>query len=258
MAPYPVSAPAVEEYPHGIVHSGTPRTTADNRWENGVVFDSALHLIINGMCFECSEPMTKSADQTCEEGVTFLPYLLEFGVVQQAPDTTYEGLEEQVRRLMRVGTSARLEDMMTVGCTGNDNPTLSDGVSLGSGHEEQAVGLVISSFYDADSHIGARGTIYMSPSSAASVVELLEEDREGILRTIIGKHKVIVGNFPDDVIYGHVGDVDVYLSEVFLTNDKNAVMSTNTLNFRVERLAMAVFDTETLVQATITYDEGTP
>ncbi len=246
-----VPAPDLREYEHGLVASANRPDTSVFRWENGVGVSFKGHIVINGMCSTCDEPGTKSAEQTCADGVVFFPYLLEFGIQERVNGG--DPISEIAERLMVVGSSARLEDLQVVGCTGTDNPVLEDGTSLGSGEPTVALGLMVKEFYNADNHIGAQGTIYMSPVVAAELgFDLLTIGDDGLLRTKFGRHKVIVGNYPNGKMFGHIGDVDVYLSDVFTYEAAISVRTNNIERYRVERMGLVVWDTTQTFEVTVT------
>ena len=95
---------------------------------------------------------------------------------------------------------------------------------------------------DEANHVGAGGTIHMSPILAAQLGNTLN-DRDGKLYTEATDALVIVGNYPPTHIFAHVGEIDVYLGEIFVTeaNDGTSARS-NEVVFRAERYALAAWN----------------
>ena len=66
---------------------------------------------------------------------------------------------------------------------------------------------------DAGDHVGGAGTLYMNPVLATDAWGILDQT-DGGLRTKTTGSKVVIGNFEHDVVYGHPGEVDVYLGDI--------------------------------------------
>lgn len=259
-----VDAPAVREYDHGLVASATRKSIngeGSNEiapgeqipWLSGVSFYSSTHLIVNGLCVVCDSDPTKSAEQTCTADRAFYPYLLEVGVYERVGSRFPNEIYADAARMLTVGTSAKLENLTITGCTGMDtNPVLPDGTSITGGTATQIVGRMAAYFYNAGLHIGAQGTIYMSPVDFVNLgFDLVREDSNGILRTKFGGHKVIVGNYPAGTIYGHLGDVDLYLTDVWTPDAPDSIRRDNVARARIERYALVVWDSAHTVKATV-------
>ena len=236
----PVSAPAIRTPKHNLVSSGHLITVGQDKWENGITFMPRGCYQVDGTCAVCG-PMTKEEMQECHEMPEFNPYILDLGISLYAPD------QEEVNGFaeddLEAGTSSRLESLIWSGCAGDDNPLLSDGTSLGSATTPLlAMGRMISELISATGHGGAMGTIHMSPYVAVQLSEHLYLGEGGVLRTKVGDHLVIAGNYPRTLIAGHVGDIDVYLGDPFRSAGKERMMRLNLTEFRWERMAVAAWN----------------
>ena len=241
MAPMPddVSAPALRKAKHNLVDSGHIVPISQDKWENGVTFSPRGCYQIEGACSTCP-PATKEELQPCVEVLTFGPYVLDLGVSLYATDR--EQVSATAEDDLDIGSSSRLESLIWSGCVGVDNPLLSEGTSLGSATTPVlALGRMISELISATGHGGAMGTIHMSPYVAVQLGEQLYES-EGVLRTEVGDHLVIVGNYPITHIAGHIGDIDVYLGDPFHTAGKEQMMRANLTELRWERVALATWN----------------
>jgi hypothetical protein len=249
-----VLAPSIELPPHGLVASGNVVEDDGGRWENGITFTQAGCYRLYGDCSICNDggQRQKSALQQCTPAAIFKPYVLDLGVVWNTPDNF--GIKEFMRNQLDVGTSAKLEDLSWVGCTGLDNPLLSEGAAVGSGTAVAALSIVSDAIATGQGglRVGGQGTLHMSYATANLAAQQLDYDPDGKLRTRVGHHRVIVGNYPDDRIAGHLGDVDVYLGEVFLSEADAEVRARNELAVRVERVALAAWNVCAGYLATVT------
>lgn len=240
---------------HNLLDSGTNRRGEGDRWENGVAFSSHGCIPLNGFCTVCDDEMgDKPGPAECPEAAEFYPYTIQ---LQVAGNSAERGiLRTLADEAAEVGLSSMLEEMAWAGCDGATNPTLSDGTYLGSGTAIVALGALMNQFIAVTGHTGAGGTIHMSSSTALYVSEHLREDDDGILRTKVGGHKVIVGAYPGNMIAGHLGDVDVYVSEPIITSSDDSITSANVDNYMVEYLAMAVWSTCAVWTAGVTGPGG--
>jgi hypothetical protein len=249
-----VLAPSIELPPHGLVASGNVVEDDGGRWENGITFSPAGCYRLFGDCSICNDAgqRQKSALQQCSATAVFKPYVLDLGVVWNTPDRF--DIKEFMRTQLDVGTSAKLEELSWVGCTGSDNPTLNEGAVIGSGNAVAALSATADAIAtgQAGLRIGGHGTIHLSYATANLAVQQLDYDNDGKLRTRVGHHRVIVGNYPDDRIAGHLGDIDVYLGEVFLTDAGAEIRARNEMAVRVERVALAAWNVCAAYLATVT------
>jgi hypothetical protein len=249
-----VLAPAVEVSPHGLVGSGNVvEDDSERRWLNGITFSQRGCYQINGMCYACADVgvVTKSNASDCVAAAKFDPYLLEFAVIWDTPDNF--DIKQLMRDELDVGTSTRLENLAWVGCTGNANPKLPGGTSVGSGTPLQAIAKVGAAISTGNGglKVGGQGTIHVSAYTAALAVDQLYTDAGGDLRTKVGEHLVIAGNYPDNSIAGHLGEVDVYLDTPQLIEAPAEVRRANEALYRVERHALVAWNTCASYVATV-------
>jgi hypothetical protein len=263
-----VAAPALRAAKNGLVDAGNKVDTGDDRWESGVTFTPRGCQAIYGHLPDCPSE-DKSDPFQCTPVQVFQPYLLELALEWSMADLAADP-KDMLDEAMKLGTSAVLERLTAVGVadtatgtalpvpplsgtlsTGGINgrvmggavapPTLS-GTALDAGASTTfagAVGLLESKLLDASDHIGSGGTVLMSPLAAAQAGDSLIRDN-GRLITRATESTVIVGNFGPGTLYAVIGDVDVYLSEVF--NVEWNERTTNSWIGRAERRAIAVWN----------------
>ena len=244
-----VSAPAITKPKHNLVSSGHLVPISTDKWEGGVSFTPRGCYQIEGACATCP-PQSKEEMQECVDAAEFMPYMLDLGISLYAPDR--EAVNAFAEDDLDVGSSSRLESLIWSGCGDVDNPLLSEGESLGANLSPVlALGKMISELISATGHGGAMGTIHMSPYIAVQLSQELHLGDDGELRTKIGDHLVIAGNYPSTAIVGHVGNIDVYLGDPFHTAGKDQMMRKNLTELRWERLALATWNTCAVFRQTI-------
>lgn len=198
---------------HGLLDAFARENNGDGHWENGVTFTNHGCFVVNGVCLICDDtPDDTFDDQDCAPPAEFKPFELDLGTTWTPADNF--DLQKLVESDLDAGSSSKLEYMIWNGCVGGTNPTLADGTSLGSAlAASRALGKMMAALIDSTDHIGARGTIYMSPEVAVHVetTDIIETD--GKLYTRFGRHRLVVGNFPNTHIAGHLGDPIVFLGE---------------------------------------------
>jgi hypothetical protein len=89
----------------------------------------------------------------------------------------------------------------------------------------------------------------MSPQVAAVAGMAIERDGDDLVTRATGS-KVVVGNFLSDRIVGVVGDIDVYLGDVFVIEVQER--ATNEWVGRAERRALAVWNSCAVYSVTVT------
>ena len=259
-----VSAPDLRRAAHGLVKSANrPQTSA--RWEQGLSFTPKGCNVVFG-----HEPACPAGEWSNFQNCFLVnadPWVLESSLLWATSDLAANP-KELLTDAMDVGTSAVLERLTssgvagvasgtainpptiaavltTGGIRGRDQgtppPTLASVglVDAGSYSATGAVGAVEAKLLDAADHIGQAGTLMMSPRSAAEIGTLLVE-RDGKLYTRSTGSLVIIGNFaPPTTVWGVAGDVDVYLSEIEITETQEH--RSNELVLRAERFAVAVW-----------------
>jgi hypothetical protein len=265
-----VSAPALREAANSLVKVGNRVSVGDDRWEDGVTFTPIGCQTIFGHIPICVSE-DKSPYHDCPQPFVAVPYLLELGLQWSTMDLEAVDPKALLRDAMDIGTSSVLERLTTGGiadvagatplvlptpagtvATGGvigrvmagatAPPTLATALDVGGTHSngQAAIGALEAKFLDSSDHIAGSGTIIMSAYTAATNNGALYRDN-GKLRTVATDSLVVVGNVADvDTVYGVVGDIDVYLSEVFdvefTDRGKNEWIG------RAERRAIAVWN----------------
>ncbi len=247
----PVEAPKLYAPTHGLLAAAEIVEDSSLEWENGVVFLPEGCQPIEAICIDCP-PADKSELLACVDQVVFKPYVLEFGF--EVPASNLDAMRASMTSQMLTGTSSKLESLIWNGCSIDDtNPLLSTGTSLNGGDTLDpisAVGGMMDALASPVDHIGGQGTIHMSALVAVHVADLLWEDEDGNLRTKFGKHLVVIGAYPSTFIAGHLGDIQVYLGEPFITEAPSEIMQRNKTAIRIERTALAAWNAcTTFVQA---------
>lgn len=238
-----VDAPKLRPHTNGLLTHGNVVTNTGGKWENGVTFTPTGCSVIHAHDALCwiSGDAVKTV-QGCVPAVEFKPYTIELTLEWHQSDRGFD-VEKYLGEMMDVGTGAVLErlqefgvsaagidpdDPITVPPLGSTNlywgaivgragsqpnPLLDDGQLLGDDTDpRKALGLLEAKMLDASDHIGGAGTIYMGPYAANQLWGSFAQI-DGHLVTATTGSKVIVGNYSQNTIYGHVGDVDVYVSE---------------------------------------------
>lgn len=264
-----VRAPKLRAHTNGLLSHGNVVEKSGGKWENGVTFTPTGCSVIHAhdaLCWISGDAV--KTPQGCSPAVTFAPYTIELTLEWHQSDRGFD-VEEYLAEMMDVGTGAVLERVMELGINDDGvddddpivlpspggglywgqilgrvgsqpNPVLDDATSLGDDQDpRKALGLIEAKLLDASDHIGGAGTIYMGPYAATQLwgnfVEL-----GGHLVTAATGTKVIVGNYSQNTIYGHIGEVDVYVSEPIPTAVPSRGDNVGIAQF--ERLAMAVWN----------------
>jgi hypothetical protein len=229
-----VDAPDIFGTKHNLLDTGN-RPGSDGRWEEGVVFVPQGCFDVNVEEANCP-PAEKSADfQDCPDAVSFVPFVIEFGVQFIGHEIT-----EAVERELDIKTSAAIEEAIWGGtATSPTNPKLSDGVATGgtAANSREAMARLEAKLI-ADGMQG--GTIHMSAYDAV-LAEGAMTEKDGKLYSSVTGNPVVVGNYPAGQMAIHGGEIDVYVSEEFTTSSYEELLS-NTLLYKVERLALAVWN----------------
>lgn len=268
-----VKAPALRRPPHSLVEVGN--RIEGERVENGVTFTPRGCEVLFGHAHDCVFGDDKAL-QPCKAPVSFRPYTLEITVTWPTGDAVADpkGLVDEA---MEIGTSSALERLIergveaaaplvvvafagavsTTGLRGRvatgtamtggvsyataKNPLLSDAADIGGSNltASAALGLVEAKLLDANDHIGGAGTIYVSPAVFTRLTDAVTEV-DGQYVTKATGSRVVIGNFAIDEIYGHPGEVDVYLGPIETAEAVNR--STNELVVQAERSVLAAWN----------------
>jgi len=273
-----VKAPALRAAKNGLVEVGNRIDVGDDHWEDGVTFTPRGCQTIFGHLPSCSSE-DKSPFYDCPPPVQAMAWLLEVGLMWSLMDQG-AGPKDILTEAMELGTSSILERLTWAGITTDVDggtplvlptisgtiatggitgrvmdgavqpPILSDALDVGSSTTSiaTAVGMLEAKFLDASDHIGGAGTIFMSPIIASQAAGSGVFDPDNFVTRATGS-QVIVGNFPSDRIIGVVGEVDVYLSDVFVTEATERAF--NEWVGRAERRAVAVWNPCGLFSVTV-------
>lgn len=234
-----VEAPKLRPACHGLVESGNVVARGPGRWENGVQFSPLGCYPIGGTEVDCP-PIQKDDLSECEAVIQFRAYVLTMGLNWAANADSDPKDIAQVS--LEAGTSTRLEDFLWNGATagaGPRNPLLADGDDVGpAASARDAIGLVEEAMLGAPT--GGAGTLYMSPSVAIHAGEAIYES-DGRLYTKATCSLVVVGNFPTGQVAGHVGEVDLFIGDIFFTDSRDGYRL-NENYVMAERHAIAAFN----------------
>jgi hypothetical protein len=262
-----VAPPALMHQAHGLVSDANRPQTSGNAWENGVTFTPQGCASLFGFTWGCPAEL-KSEFQDCVAPAEFVPILLETSLKWSALDMGADPLS-RLKDTIEYGTSAALERILCMGVSDDvgaitvntlsqtlstaaiegriigtdthyDLQTLVAAPAADTGVDSRNLGTLEAKLLDASDHVGSAGTILMSPVDAAGIYDLLTE-RDGKLYTKLTGSQVIIGNFVPGVIYGVVGQVDLYLSDVIV--NETVDRSTNEWIGQAERLAIVAFNT---------------
>ena len=245
-----VRAPDSRPSKHSLVESGNRVDTGDGRWENGVIFTPTLCYELKAYTPDCP-PADKSPYEECQAPIEFLPYMVEIGIVWNTVDSF--DAKAVVTDALAAGTSSMLEDMIAVSgqATQPANSILDDGAAVTASTPLELLGAVEAAIIGTEGHVGSGGTIHMGPQAAAQVWGNLEET-DGRLHTKATGAAVIIGNYPTDTIYGHVGEIDVYLSDIIVTEANDTLSArTNEVAIRAERFALAAWQSCATYKGTV-------
>ena len=224
MIPTVTSAPSVQKPKHSLLDAANVITDSSNRWENGVTFNpthcQAGHALAQG----CPSPISP-AGLECTAAVRFDPFIVEIALNWSMQDLAGEPAD-LARDSLETATSRLIEAVLWTGetldpVTPTDPAVTPDNIhpltGIAAAPSElagDALGQAIGFLADASQHSGGLGIVHMNSVIANQLDEKLVLDADGTLYTKSGMHRVVVGNYHTDVIVAHVGELDVYLSEV--------------------------------------------
>jgi hypothetical protein len=135
-------------------------------------------------------------------------------------------------------------------------PHLTDGFEVGTVTSAlDAIGSVEAKLLDAADHTGSAGTLYMSPIIAALGWGALSVEGENQIYTLATGCRVVIDNFGQPFVYGHLGEVDVYVGDVEIID--MVEHSANEYIVQAERMAVAVWNTCAVFKRQVTATVGT-
>lgn len=258
MTPIKVAPPVLLTPRHGIVESGNVARAIEENWYDGVTFQPSSRYQINATSVKCT-PDDLSDLQTCAPWITFRPYNLELGVAWSTQDD--RDADAGLRAAIDIGSSAKLENLSWNGLVDVDSPTLSSAAPLVTTPMPPLAALAITQneLASSDGKLGVRGTLYMSSVVAEFLFDHLIEGADGRLRTKLGRHLVVVGDFnypdaPSDEIVAAVGEPDVYLERITdasVTQALEELRARNDQVVRIQRVAMMTWDSSTMFKVPV-------
>jgi hypothetical protein len=206
-----------------------------DRWENGATFNPQGCFDVYAMEVDCPPTEKDDANQECPEAVTFLPFIVEFGVAYMGHEDEGE-LESELRAKTSAAIERAIWDGVTMGTA--TNPKLSDGTAVtGATSPREMLALLEAELYETGMQ---GGTIHLSVFDAVMAEGALDEDNGKLYSKVTG-NPVVVGNYPKGSAAIHGGEIDVYASEEFTFasyDDRRA----NQIIYKVERLVLAVWN----------------
>jgi hypothetical protein len=229
-----VDAPDLIATKHNLMDVGFKNVPQD-RWENGISFNPQGCFELHTWEVDCPPENKSLSDQQCPDAVTFLPFIVEFGV-------SYMGHEEEgeLENELRAKTSAAVEKAIWSGAEGaSTNPKLSDGdapTPTATSPREMLAALE-AELYETGMQ---GGTVHMSVFDAVMAEGAMDE-KDGKLYSVVTGNPIVVGNYPKGSAAIHGGEIDVYASDEFTFasyDDRRA----NQIIYKVERLVLAVWN----------------
>lgn len=271
----PVKAPTLFTSLHGLVEAGNVIEPGDDRWTTGVEFTSVGCENVFAHGSDCWVGGTSDKlIQDCGGLARYPVYNLELTIGWTTLDEKFD-VKDLVKQAMEAGTSSALERLTEqgvkntatitnpaiagpvgtggiIGHAGSDPPpNFSTALNIGGTTDDAkaAVGMVEAKLLDASDHIGGAGTIYLNPVLATDAWGLLDQTDTG-LRTKTTGSKVVIGNFEHPNVYGHPGEVDVYLGEINMSEVYHRAGNEHIV--QAERAAVAVWNPCLLVKQAVT------
>jgi hypothetical protein len=239
------SAPGLRPAKYGLLSAANVKNGPGD-WENGVTFTPNGCQVIHAHDSQCWA--TGSAEKTiqaCNAAAVFAPHTLEltiewstadhFDVEKFLDEQFVAGAQSVMERLQELGVVAVTAGtdisipalsgtVATTGIKGRANvatTTLASADTAVSGtytDPVEALGMLEAKLLDASDHLGSAGTIYMSPALAVFLTQQICDDEGDTLYTKATGSKVVIGNYSPTIMYGHTGDVDVYVSDFRATS----------------------------------------
>lgn len=218
------NAPLVGAPKHSITDVANV-IAGDGRWANGVTFTPVNCEAGNVLSHSCPPPETTALD--CTPAIEFKPVVLEYTYAWSTLDLAADPRKIATNAL-EVATPRLLEHALWTGTTLDPTDptstiTVAELHALGSAPSlgvltsyEDMLGAVIDSLADSSLGTGGNGVIHMNARTALQLMSssAFHMDSSGNLFTVFGMHKVIIGNYPNNRIVGHVGEIDLYLGGI--------------------------------------------
>jgi hypothetical protein len=250
MASTPTTAPRVERPKHSLFDAANVIADNTSRWENGVAFTAHYcdpGRVMHGYC-----PPPSSADPIeCRDVIEFTPVILEQTYAwdtrdlaadpkMMAVDALDVGSIRMVERALWTGKTLDPSDPTDATYEPDDIHPLFAATSLGGAvTATTALGSVLGALADSTRHVAGTGTIHMN-SAVAVVLEDRLQEVDGKMTTIVGGHRVVIGDYPDNAIVGHLGYVDLYLGDIDVV--EHTEHRANERIVQAQRFALAAYN----------------
>lgn len=255
----PTSAPQVDVPEQSLLDVANVITGDGSRWENGIEF-TPLYCdpghVLTGTC----PPPTSPDAVECTETIKFDAMVVETLYNWDTRDLAAEP-KKMATDALEIGSTRLIERAFWTGetidptdpgatATNPDLNPLSGATDLGTAADAvDGLGTVLMALADSTRHLSGSGTVHIN-SRLGVLLEGHIKDRDGNgLYTVIGGHRVIVGDYPDDMIVGHLGQVDVYLGPV--ETIEHFDHRTNEVLVQAQRYALAAYNACTAVAVTV-------
>ena len=229
-----VDAPDLLSTKHNLMDVGF-KDVPQSRWENGVTFNPQGCFNVFAMEVDCPPELKDEPDQECPDAVTFLPFIVEFGVSYMGHESNGE-IESELRAKTSAAVERAIWNGVTIGTP--TNPNLSDGDAVtGATNPREMLGLLEAELYEKGMQ---GGTIHLSVFDAVMAEGAMTETN-GKLYSVVTGNPIVVGNYPKGSAAIHGGEIDVYASDefTFATYDDR---KENKILYKVERLVLAVWN----------------
>lgn len=258
------NAPQVRQPHHSLIEVANVITGGSNRWENGITFTPTNcdpgRILAQG----CPSPIAPDAIE-CTEPVVFKPFVLEatyaWSTLDLAADpksiainTLETATTRLVERAFWTGETLDPTDPMST-TTHTDIHALTGATEIApAGPAVAALGQVLKALADSSTGLGASATVHMNAAVATHLTAgaMLTHGPNDGLYTIAGMCPVVVGDYPEDAIVGHTGDIDLFLGETFVV--EHTERAKNERVVMVERLALVAYNNCTAVKAPVSFD----
>jgi hypothetical protein len=274
-----VQAPALVRQKNSLLDVANVIEPGDTHWQEGVNFTPRGCQVIFGHDGMCWAPRGEKAIQDCPPLAQFYPYVLEATLEWSTVDLGADpkaiiteafdyGAASVLSRLSEMpiadaGATAIVVPPVTgaisaLGITGRSsgmmNPHLQDSLAIGTATSAtEAIATVDAKLLDASDHVGSAGTLWLDPITAVYGRDALVVEPGGRIYTLGTYSPVIIGNFAGVggalTVYGHVGEVDVYLGSVEIVEFTDR--ATNGYLVQAERMAIAVWNTCAVFHQTV-------
>lgn len=254
------NAPSVEPPKHSLVDVANVIRDDSERWMNGVKFTPLYCDTGSVTKVGCVTPANSDPIE-CTSAVEFEAFQVEMLYNWTTMDLAADP-EGIAREAMELATTRLVERVLWTGevLDPTDNTqvvtvanihALSGVMSVGPGSTaDESLGLVLDALADSTNMVGGTGTLHMNSSMAVVLASANQFSTDGTnLYTIVGGHKVVIGDYPDNAIVGHLGSIDLYIGKVNLTDFYSR--ADNEYHARLDRSVLAAYNNCTAVISSV-------